>query len=202
MFWLDVLSRQVHDLLCNPYWLNQQYRLIVRGAPHAHAPYILKVWEQDYRGSLCLHEQPTNRISLKKNRPRCYAKSPTAWDAFQPIPGLISCTEVTGRWRLLYLLHKMLASVRTAIVDMCQAMHVWQVVSLSWFYSLLLQHNMIIECDTMWWYSLSLSLSLSLRFKLYCGVWSQWQWSGQSCDIYMAKRPPCTLSCRDKWCWN
>ena len=40
-------------------------------------------------------------ISLKKNRPRCCVKSPTAQDAFQPIPGLISCAGVTGRWGLL-----------------------------------------------------------------------------------------------------
>jgi len=37
-----------------------------------------------------------------KNRPRCYEKSPTAQDAFRPIPGLISCAAVTGRWGLLY----------------------------------------------------------------------------------------------------
>ena len=46
------------------------------------------------------YEQPTNHISLKK-RPRCYVKSPTAQDAFRLIPGLISCTRVTGRWGLL-----------------------------------------------------------------------------------------------------
>ena len=32
-----------------------------------------------------------NHISLKKNRPRCYVKSPIAQDAFRPIPGLINC---------------------------------------------------------------------------------------------------------------
>ena len=48
-----------------------------------------------------LHEQPTNHISLK-NRPRCYTKSPTAQDTFQSIPGLISCTRVTGRLGLLF----------------------------------------------------------------------------------------------------
>ena len=37
-----------------------------------------------------------------QNRPRCYAKSPTVQDAFRPIPGLISCAGVTGRWGLLY----------------------------------------------------------------------------------------------------
>ena len=49
-----------------------------------------------------LHEQSMNHISLKKYRPRCYVKSPTAQDAFRPIPGLISCAGVTGRWELLY----------------------------------------------------------------------------------------------------
>ena len=28
-------------------------------------------------------------------------KSPTVQDTFQPIPGLISCTGVTGKWGLL-----------------------------------------------------------------------------------------------------
>ena len=47
-----------------------------------------------------MHEQPTNHISLeKKSRPRCYAKSSTARDTFPPIPGLISCTEVTS-WEM------------------------------------------------------------------------------------------------------
>ena len=36
-----------------------------------------------------------NHISLKKkSRPRCYAKSSTVQDAFQPLPGLISYTGV------------------------------------------------------------------------------------------------------------
>ena len=47
------------------------------------------------------HEQSTKHISLTK-RPRCYAKSPTAQDVFQPIPGLISCAGVTVRWGLPY----------------------------------------------------------------------------------------------------
>ena len=51
---------------------------------------------------VCMHEQSTNHTSLK-NRPmtRCYAKSPTVQDAIRPIPGLISCAGVTGRWGLL-----------------------------------------------------------------------------------------------------
>ena len=49
-----------------------------------------------------LHEQPMNHISLKnRNRPWCYVKLPTVQDAFRPIPGLISCAGVTGRWGLL-----------------------------------------------------------------------------------------------------
>ena len=39
--------------------------------------------------------------SPKKIRPRCYAKSPTVQDTFQPILGLISCAGMTGRWGLL-----------------------------------------------------------------------------------------------------
>ena len=42
-----------------------------------------------------------NEPHLPKNRPRCYVKSPTAQDAFQLIPGLISTAGVTGRWGLL-----------------------------------------------------------------------------------------------------
>ena len=34
-------------------------------------------------------------------RPRCCVKLPTAQDVFQPIPGLISCAGVTGRWGVL-----------------------------------------------------------------------------------------------------
>ena len=41
-----------------------------------------------------MHQQSTNHISLK-NRPRCHTKSPTAQDAFWPIPGLIRCAGVT-----------------------------------------------------------------------------------------------------------
>ena len=50
---------------------------------------------------LIVHEQSTNHISLNKNRPRCYAKSPTVQDMFLPILGLISCAGVTGKWGLL-----------------------------------------------------------------------------------------------------
>ena len=45
------------------------------------------------------HEQRT--IS---NRPRCYAKSPTAQDVFWPIPGLISCARVTGSMQEIELI--------------------------------------------------------------------------------------------------
>ena len=47
------------------------------------------------------------RLTHTKNRPRCYTKSPTAQDAFWPIPGLISCAEVTGRKGDCYLVHRM-----------------------------------------------------------------------------------------------
>ena len=42
-----------------------------------------------------------NHIPLKNSRPRCYTESPTAQDVFRPIPTLVSCATVTGRWRLL-----------------------------------------------------------------------------------------------------
>ena len=40
-------------------------------------------------------------LPKKINRPRCYAKSPTAQDVFRPTPSLISYTGVIERWRLL-----------------------------------------------------------------------------------------------------
>ena len=44
-----------------------------------------------------MDEQTVNYISLnKEGRHSCYVKSPTAQDAFWPIPGLISCAGVTG----------------------------------------------------------------------------------------------------------
>ena len=48
--------------------------------------------------SCIMYEQSTNHISLTKIRPRCYAKSSTAQDAFWSIPGLISFAGVIGRW--------------------------------------------------------------------------------------------------------
>ena len=100
MFWLDVLSRQVHDLLCNP---------LVKPAVQTNCQRCTTCTCTIYTEGLGARLQgiivftwTTNKSHLpKKNRPRCYAKSPNAWDAFQPIPGLISCTEVTGRWGLL-----------------------------------------------------------------------------------------------------
>ena len=56
-----------------------------------------------------MHEQSMNHISLKKYRPRCYVKSPTAQEAFWPIPGLISCIGMTGRLGLLCItIHRQL----------------------------------------------------------------------------------------------
>ena len=34
----------------------------------------------------------------KKDRPRCYAKSPTAQDAFEPTPGFVSCAGGDRGW--------------------------------------------------------------------------------------------------------
>ena len=38
--------------------------------------------------------KPPSSLLLKKNRPRCYAKSPTGQDTIWLIPGLISCGGV------------------------------------------------------------------------------------------------------------
>ena len=47
----------------------------------------------------CMHEHSMNHMFLnKKYVSRGFAKSPTAQDMFQPIPGLISCAGVTGKW--------------------------------------------------------------------------------------------------------
>ena len=48
--------------------------------------------------------QSMNNQRTISNRPRCYAKSPTAQDAFWPIPGLISCAEVTGNMQEIELI--------------------------------------------------------------------------------------------------
>ena len=45
--------------------------------------------------------KPSHLTEPHFSRPRCYAKSPTVHDTFGPIPGLISCAGVTGRWGLL-----------------------------------------------------------------------------------------------------
>ena len=49
----------------------------------------------------CVHEQSTNHISLRNDH-RCYAWPPTASNMLRPIPNLISCAGVTGRWGLLF----------------------------------------------------------------------------------------------------
>ena len=43
-----------------------------------------------------------NHIFLKIGRPRCYTKALTAQDVFWLIPGLIRCTGMMGKWRLLF----------------------------------------------------------------------------------------------------
>jgi len=52
---------------------------------------------RDHHAHALNDKQSMNHISLKKYRPKCYVKSPTAQDAFRPILGLISCARVTGR---------------------------------------------------------------------------------------------------------
>ena len=48
--------------------------------------------------------QTMNNQRTISNRPRCYAKSPTAQDVFWPIAGLISCTGVTGSMQEIELI--------------------------------------------------------------------------------------------------
>ena len=43
-----------------------------------------------FRADWWVH-QLMNHIFLKRGRPRCYAKSPAAQDAFQPLPGQLRC---------------------------------------------------------------------------------------------------------------
>ena len=57
---------------------------------------------------ICMNNQWTT-FPYKK-RPRCYVKSPTAQDVFRPIPGLINCTGVTGRWESNRYAHSKLKS--------------------------------------------------------------------------------------------
>jgi len=65
-------------------------RQLFRSAhPEVRRQFESGIWSSKY-GNHC--------ISLKKGRPRCYAKSPSAQDMFWPIPGLISCAGVTRWW--------------------------------------------------------------------------------------------------------
>ena len=68
---------------------------IVHGCCFTHT-----IWEMMHcmLGNKCMNNQQA--ISLK-SRARCYAMLPTACNAFRPIPGLINCAGVTGRWKLL-----------------------------------------------------------------------------------------------------
>ena len=54
-----------------------------------------------YGNSTCMMSQWTNISLNKKDKFRCYAKSATAQDVFQPTPAVISCAGVNGRGRLL-----------------------------------------------------------------------------------------------------
>ena len=72
----------------------------------------------------------SNKISLiprwhlpKKNRPRCCVKSHTAQDTFRPIPGLISCAGVTGRWGLLSRAQNMVRCISKEDCDVCGGPH-------------------------------------------------------------------------------
>ena len=61
------------------------------GAPHDDE-------SSDYIVSFtCASAWTINKPHHPKEQPRCYAKLPTVQDAVRSIPGLISCTGVTGR---------------------------------------------------------------------------------------------------------
>ena len=53
----------------------------------------------NFNGAQTINEP---HLPEQKDRPRCYVKSSTAQNTFLPIPGLISCAGVTGRWELLF----------------------------------------------------------------------------------------------------
>ena len=62
----------------------------------------------NYTVTLCLRTRCSNATAIDS---RCHAKSTTVQNMFQPIPGLINCAVVTGRWamhmdNILYLLSK------------------------------------------------------------------------------------------------
>ena len=50
--------------------------------------------------NLLMYINNQQTTSPYKNRPRCYAKSPTVQNMFWPILGLISCAGVAGKWEL------------------------------------------------------------------------------------------------------
>ena len=70
---------------------------------------------------LCLSIWTINEPHLIEQAYRCYAKSPTAQDAFRSIPGLISYAGVTRRWGLLYHAWQTISqTARWIIQQLCQ----------------------------------------------------------------------------------
>ena len=76
---------------------------------------------------------------LRRPAYRCYAKSPTVQDAFQPIQGLISCTGVTMREKLLShaltVVRWWLASSKAGsgfLVSLCAAVFSRALLVVSW----------------------------------------------------------------------
>ena len=112
--------------------------------------------------------------SFKENRPRCYAKSLSAQDAFQSIPGFSSCAGVTERWGLLshaqnavrwLALSKKVDRSSSKRLSLCAAVH--QRWSLE-------QHEYNLF-SVVPWYTL---VHLSLSFITYQQVWksgASWQ---------------------------
>ena len=70
-----------------------------RKANHHMALHLLPSFQLRKWTTVHVYEQWTS--PYKQARPRCYTKPSTVQNIFQPIPGLINCTGVTGRWGLL-----------------------------------------------------------------------------------------------------
>ena len=76
---------------------------------------------------------------------RWYARSPTAQDMFRPIPGLISCTGVSGRWGLLYHAH-MQSRLSNWLYPICQSLKILENHLNGWFRDNL--HMCLIQCES------------------------------------------------------
>ena len=117
---------------------------------------------------------------FKENRPRCYAKSPTAQDVFQPIPGFSSCAGVTERWGLLshaqnavrwLALSKKVDRSSSKRLSLCAAVH--QRLSLKQH-----EYNRRFSADVTRmqkfdYYSADHTLGGSHTFLMYCGLWGK-----------------------------